>query len=183
MKTCTACTTPKPLEEFYSDKRRPDGRQSHCKACKAARYGDAAKERSRKWCRENPDRKREQSRQWRESNREHYLSRTRDYHTERIGSRDPLQPWPATVCTYNAAHLRVKAVKGRASQHTCADCGAQAAEWSYQGGAEVELTEVRRMPRGRNRSVAYSPDPADYDPRCKPCHTKYDRTREVATAA
>lgn len=36
MKTCTKCGSEKPLDSFSRDKRRKDGRQSHCKACKAA---------------------------------------------------------------------------------------------------------------------------------------------------
>lgn len=180
MKTCTACNITQPLSEFYGDKRRADGKQSHCKSCKASRYGDSAKERSRKWCRNNPDRKREQTRKWREENRGHYLETTRSYHRKRLGNRDPLKAWPTTECSYNAAHLRVKAVRGRAHTHSCIDCGGSAQEWSYRGGSDLELMEPRDLPRGRFSLVAYSPDPADYDPRCKSCHTKFDLRERVS---
>jgi transcriptional regulator with XRE-family HTH domain len=34
-KRCTRCGDPKPLADFTRDKRRPDGRASHCKDCDA----------------------------------------------------------------------------------------------------------------------------------------------------
>lgn len=33
MKTCTACQEEKPLESFYRNKNKPDGRAHHCKGC------------------------------------------------------------------------------------------------------------------------------------------------------
>lgn len=33
MKTCSRCRQPKPLDEFKSDSRKPDGKASSCKAC------------------------------------------------------------------------------------------------------------------------------------------------------
>lgn len=47
MKTCTKCGETKPLEDFYSDKRRKDGRYSHCKPC----HLDCG----RSWRSRNPD--------------------------------------------------------------------------------------------------------------------------------
>ena len=53
-------------------------------------------------------------------------------------------------------------------------CGEQAQEWSYRGFAAVELTEVMTQGLTKGKSVAYSANPADYDPRCVSCHRKYD---------
>jgi len=32
-KTCSRCKTPKPLDDFKTDSRKPDGKASSCKAC------------------------------------------------------------------------------------------------------------------------------------------------------
>lgn len=38
MKTCTRCGMHKPLGEYHRNKRRPDGRESQCRICRAAVY-------------------------------------------------------------------------------------------------------------------------------------------------
>lgn len=38
MKKCYSCWNSKPLEDFYPDKRRSDGRQSRCIACEKQKY-------------------------------------------------------------------------------------------------------------------------------------------------
>lgn len=67
MKTCTHCKESKPLTEFFSDKRRKDGRMARCKSCKTESY--------RAWRRANPDA--DKHRYWsnRESERERHLIR------------------------------------------------------------------------------------------------------------
>jgi hypothetical protein len=66
-----------------------------------------------------------------------------------------------TFPTYSTVHHeRLPKARGRASDHSCIDCGGQAAEWSY------------REPTG------YSADPFDYDPRCRLCHERHDHPRE-----
>lgn len=79
-----------------------------------------------------------------------------------------------TPCKYSAAHRRIRDTRGRASEHDCIDCGRQAAEWSYRGGSALEMTERRSTGHGGFVVVPYSPDPMDYDPRCKSCHNRYD---------
>ena len=179
MKTCSSCHTDQPLAGFYTDSRRADGRQSQCKSCKASRYGEAARVRAGNWYRDNPERHTAGTRRRREANRERYLAQTRDYHASRIGNRDPLKPWP-DECSYNAAHLRTKSTRGKAKDHACIDCGNSAVEWSYNHSSAKELAGLRAMPRSRDRVVAYSPDPDDYDPRCKSCHVKFDARDKVA---
>lgn len=51
---CTKCNTDKSLEQFNKDKRKLNGRESHCKECKKA-----------------------QLYKWRESNKEHFLEYAR----------------------------------------------------------------------------------------------------------
>ena len=70
---------------------------------------------------------------------------------------------------YQAAHLRVEADKGKASEHVCADCGSPAHDWSYVHGCPDELRESHRP--------AYCTHPNHYEPRCRTCHRAYDRRR------
>lgn len=75
--------------------------------------------------------------------------------------------------TYNTAHWRLRRERGSASGHQC-KCGAQAAEWSYVGGAPDEMRSPAS--EGRNgHGLPYSADPAYYEPMCRSCHTKRDR--------
>jgi hypothetical protein len=66
---------------------------------------------------------------------------------------------------YWACHERVKAGRGAASAHRCAECGAPAADWSYDGTDPAERTDP-------GRGYRYSLDPARYRPRCRSCHRR-----------
>ncbi|WP_374159098.1 helix-turn-helix domain-containing protein [Mycobacterium sp. G7A2] len=61
---------------------------------------------------------------------------------------------------WTAAHRKLRRLVGPASQYSCVDCGEQAADWSY------------RYRTGQR--YAHSADPADYEPRCRPCHGRHD---------
>jgi len=78
-------------------------------------------------------------------------------------------PWRFEDTTYNLAHVRVKKLRGKASEYSCVDCGGPAEDWSYQGGSPREQLEQQR-----GCLLAFSSDPFDYDPRCKLCHKTYD---------
>ena len=67
---------------------------------------------------------------------------------------------------YGAAHARVYAACGPATNYPCVDCGAKAEHWSYDHAAPDELT----APDG----LAYSLDVSHYDPRCVGCHSRFD---------
>lgn len=79
--------------------------------------------------------------------------------------------WKGDSVEYKAAHDRVRAAKGKASTHSCGDCGRQAEDWSYNGGCPRERTSNAKGYEG----TRYSPDPDYYVARCKSCHMKYDR--------
>lgn len=64
--------------------------------------------------------------------------------------------------SYNAIHLRTRKARGKASDHSCVDCGDKARHWSYSGPEYTTL-----MP--------YSDNPDHYQPRCVPCHSTHDR--------
>ena len=66
---------------------------------------------------------------------------------------------------YWASHRRVRAARGPAAEHRCAECGAAAVVWSYDGTDPDE----RRDP---SRGCRYSLDPARYRPRCRSCHQR-----------
>jgi hypothetical protein len=76
---------------------------------------------------------------------------------------------------YWACHERVKAQRGPASAQRCADCGAEAVDWSYDGTDPDERTDPERGYR-------YSLDPARYRPRCRSCHRKATVARHRARA-
>ena len=66
---------------------------------------------------------------------------------------------------YSGAHMRVKAVKGSASAHSCIDCGSQAKHWSYNHNGRHE---------NEWEGIHYGVDVSDYEPRCVPCHKAFD---------
>lgn len=71
---------------------------------------------------------------------------------------------------YRAAHNRVQAKRGKATDYSCVDCTASADSWSYDHTDSNELTELRQ-----GRYVAYSVDIEHYEPRCFSCHTRMDK--------
>lgn len=172
-KRCSKCKQDKSIAQFYKDKSTRDGFQYRCKSCKAA-YQKANPERTRqynlRWQEKNPGKYEESTRKYREANRD----RAREAFLSRIGSRDPNLPWPDGPCSYSAAHVRVKYTFGYASGHSCVDCGQAAEHWSYNHAADVELSQTVSSGFGRNIDVVYSADPHDYDPRCQPCHRRFD---------
>jgi hypothetical protein len=73
--------------------------------------------------------------------------------------------------TYTGMHKRLFYDKGKASAHSCVDCGNRAQEWSYDGGCPDELHEVLEK-----KPIAYSTDQSKYSPRCRPCHRGRDES-------
>lgn len=72
---------------------------------------------------------------------------------------------------YQGVHKRLSRERGKASAHSCIDCGKSAHEWSYDGGCPNELHEVlEKVP------VAYSTDQSRYSPRCRKCHRSRDES-------
>lgn len=84
------------------------------------------------------------------------------------------KPQPRVV-GYRAAHMRVLAARGRASDHLCVgDCGRPAADWAYDNADPDELvTTVNGAPR------RYSLNPDRYQPMCRRCHKRFDHTHRA----
>lgn len=72
---------------------------------------------------------------------------------------------------YQAAHLRVEAVKGKAACHPCVDCDLSAADWSYVRNCRFEVSGPGHPP--------YCLHPDHYQPRCRVCHRAYDQKEVV----
>lgn len=91
--------------------------------------------------------------------------------------------WTKDFVTYRSAHSRITKARGRARDHSCVDCRSPAAEWSYDYSDPNEWVEWHRT-SGRERPslLRYSGDPAHYSPRCKLCHSAFDRGRDVQQA-
>jgi len=67
--------------------------------------------------------------------------------------------------SYWSVHERLRTERGPASSHRCAECGAAALGWSYDGADPDERTDPARGYR-------YSLDLARYRPRCRCCHRR-----------
>lgn len=87
----------------------------------------------------------------------------------RVGDTGPLHPcWRGEDITYSSAHSRTRAVRGQAHLHPCVDCGGPAAQWSYDHNDQGQIESV---------NGPYSVDPQRYEPRCVPCHKRFDLGR------
>lgn len=79
--------------------------------------------------------------------------------------------WTGDQVGYNDMHARVRRTRGPASEYTCVGCGNRADDWSYDANDPDELVAKE----GQAAGMRYSLDPEHYEPRCKKCHTRYDR--------
>lgn len=96
------------------------------------------------------------------------LNRTGDANTCGIPGRHLSQ-----TPSYEAAHGRVKRLRGHARSHQCVGCGRQADHWSYNHDDADELHAVGLS----KHAIAYSATPEHYSPRCVPCHKRFDLKR------
>ena len=71
--------------------------------------------------------------------------------------------------SYTAVHHRLRAQRGRASDHVC-ECGAPAKHWSYD---RLDPNELQGVKNGR--PVRYSADLDHYQPRCVSCNARRDK--------
>lgn len=81
--------------------------------------------------------------------------------------------WTGDGATYTAMHLRVRKARGRAAEHLCIDCRRPAAQWSYDR-ADPDQRQSAEGP--------YSVRIEHYEPRCVPCHKRFDLEATRATA-
>ena len=81
--------------------------------------------------------------------------------------------WSNTT-EYHAAHDRVQRRHGPAAKHECVDCGRPAAQWSYN---HQDPNERISTSPGTSNGLSYSLNPGYYEPRCVPCHKRFDLGR------
>jgi hypothetical protein len=76
---------------------------------------------------------------------------------------------PSVPNEYDTAHSRLYARRGRASEHTCVECGRAAQQWSLNVH-DADDPRVGATPGG----YLYSLDTSLYVPRCARCHRYVD---------
>lgn len=76
---------------------------------------------------------------------------------------------------YGYTHVLLRNTKGPAKEYLCVDCNEQAAHWSLSAYAEETLYEVGTRDEGK----AYSHNLDDYEPRCRRCHSAYDKKHRL----
>lgn len=74
--------------------------------------------------------------------------------------------WTGDNATNRCVHQRLHKARGKASSHSCVDCGGRAAHWSYDHTDPDERFDPEKGP--------YSIDINRYDPRCVRCHKRFD---------
>lgn len=87
-----------------------------------------------------------------------------------FGAENPR--WTGEAASYETLHQRVRHARGSAKKLSCVDCGGIAAHWSYNNSGVQE----RVSPKGR-----YSLDIDQYEPRCVPCHSRFDADARSAS--
>lgn len=78
-KTCTECTTWKPLEEFYKRKTGVGGREAKCNVCKR----EQSKEKHKRFYENHKDRIKEYQSEYREENRDYYRKKNKERFQEK----------------------------------------------------------------------------------------------------
>jgi len=94
-----------------------------------------------------------------------YIARVQDLHPH----------WTGDGATYTAAHQRIRARRGSATNYTCVDCGGGAKHWSYDHTCPNEKFDPAYGP--------YSTDINRYTPRCVRCHKRFDLGRKSGGAS
>lgn len=123
-KRCPRCGETKSLSDFHACRRKKDGRQPRCKACACAlraqwrdRQGQlpenkaAARERTKKWREQNPERWRASNKKWCEANAERQRDGVRRFRVRNPNyERDRYAASPGLCAAYAAAR-RARVIK------------------------------------------------------------------------
>lgn len=96
----------------------------------------------------------------------------------RLSRRPALHEKP---CSYHAAHDRLKAARGPASNWRCVECGKRARHWAFVSGSLYEQRGPVHRPGRPDCVMSWSPNPADYRPLCISCHVAERRSDDPAT--
>ena len=86
---------------------------------------------------------------------------------------DPSITKQSPVLSYEAAHNRVRRIRGKASDLDCVNGNHKAEEWALSKDAKGVILG---KPKGLTETPrTYSILPNDYIPMCRKCHWEYDR--------
>lgn len=89
---------------------------------------------------------------------------------------DPDKTFPNPPRTYEAAHGRVRALRGHAKIHGCVSCPNQATQWALKHDAEKI---ANNRPGTRMHGSFFSTRVEDYQPMCRDCHSAYDAKHDL----
>lgn len=138
MKTCLKCRTPQPACSFNLHRRKPDGLDIYCKACRAAYRISRSlinSESARQWRQKNPDRVVIHSRQWRTANPDiNKISQRKYRQTHKRKSVTPKKQYPATAKVYRIQHApeRKQHKKNRRAANRLAKGSFTAEQWELK---------------------------------------------------
>lgn len=93
-----------------------------------------------------------------------------EWYTNHLFGSDEPPTYKKDVVGYQAAHVRIRRVRGRAANHECVDCGGKSRDWSLRANVENTMCDES----GKYGGTYYSLDVYDYDARCGNCHKAYD---------
>jgi hypothetical protein len=176
-KACSRCKATKSRSEFNRDASRRDGLSSKCRSCSSAEFRQWHARQAEKECIIEGCEKSRSNRRYC-SMHQHRMRLYGDPDTVLSvpGSSGVGSPaWKADEIGYAAAHLRVRAARGKASEHKCARCGEPAEQWAY---AFTDLSTERYATftrNGKEITVAYSPNPDHYTAFCVADHVAHDQ--------
>ncbi|AYB69921.1 hypothetical protein SEA_LITTLELAF_31 [Mycobacterium phage LittleLaf] len=75
---------------------------------------------------------------------------------------------------YNSAHHKLRRTRGKASAHSCVECGGPASDWAYLGGdPDEQWCEQYQRTFSLNFDL--------YVPKCRRCHLATDLAVEVCS--
>lgn len=177
MKKCTNCGEVKPLEEFYKDKSKKDGRERRCKVCKK-RYYEANREKiseqKKQYREDNREKILEYQKQYYETNRERVIERCKQY---RQANSKKLLEWRRQYRQANREAFKLRDQKRRARKANAAgNCTPEQlqARFDYHGnrcvycGSEEDLTIEHLIPLSKGGTNW----PANLAPACKSCNSR-----------
>lgn len=90
-------------------------------------------------------------------------------------SKENSPMWAGEEVGYFGLHDRLRRERGSARGEKCIDCGARAEHWSYDHLCGSERIDSTGLP--------YSTNLDHYDPRCIPCHNKFDNNQKLSQNA
>lgn len=189
MKFCNNCGTTKDFQQFSKMRENLSNRCKNCMSEYRTQNYESISKATTKYRAANADKVQAQYAAYNKAHKEERRAYSAAYRESRpgisktnsakyrAGGRDPNKPWPRLECGYEAAHSRVKAIRGPACNHLC-PCGERAEDWAYNHQDADEFSGPVQI-NGKTYNLRWSGDPGNYMPMCRPCHRNFDK-KEVS---